>query len=382
MALINVLVAIDGSHDNKVYMNDLEFDNKFKGSHVRIIYDKSLFPHNLYVRGPAGLGFSVASGLRRSLEFLCQIQKAHASDALALHLVGFSRGAAMCLELANWLSTPKAVTVRSMGAPLEAHLCNLFLGQLNKSLIKVRALGMFDAVDMSLSMVCDPVDPRVERAVLIRRAGWRSRDGWTNVGDKWPPATAKDAVRERWPLIGTHGAMGGQPANGDVPIPLAKELLNAMGSPKLPRNQLNWTKATIRWRQIDAAGGIENIKKNSPTNKKMTEQLFDNQKTSVARNQGIKYYYTDRGPAINWEQVFFESLKKYANQDFGSNPTGIDQVIADGNLGGFPGIKHIFQDVPICAGIVARYVELDKKASANALTLMRKGLGQAFPATL
>lgn len=363
MAMRNILIAINGTHDNLVLpMNSEEYNTAFAGSHVELIFRKCSFPHKLYVRGPTGSGSGVALGLAQALGFIAEVQKIHSADALALHLVGFSRGAAMCLELANWLSTPKAVSITSWGDPMGAALCAVLLGQLNKSLIRVRALGMFDAVDMSLSMDCDPVDPRVERAVLIRRAGWHSREGWTNVGDTPPPATAKDAVRERWPLIGTHGAMGGQPVNGDIPIPLARELMTALGSIKQPANMPNWLLATQRWQQLRTAGSLEKVI--------TAERNFYWQVKNIYKNT-----YTD---VVD----FHELLRSYANTAYMINPAGISAASANNDLFGFPGLFWIFQDIKICMGILGRFAALDRKASANALTLMRRGLGAAFPATL
>ncbi len=360
MASVNVLIAINGTHDNVIMpMAAGEYDRLFAGSHVDRIYRASFMPFKKYIRGPTAIGGGVSEALASAVEFLWQVQKAQPGDMLQVHLIGFSRGAAMCLELANWLSAPSTLAVFN---PFKTDLtAAAYMTRLDRGSIKVRALGMFDAVDMSFYMECEPIHPRVERSVQIRRAGWRSREGWTNVGDTSAAGTPPGAAREHWPLIGTHGAMGGQPVNGDIPIPLARELLTALGSVKLPRNLPNWSLATVRWRQLKRAGSLAKAKSEQ---QRLPKPPYNAQQTAIDLVD------------------FHELLRSYANIDYMMNPAGISAVSANGDLFGFPGLFWIFQDIRICMGIIERFAALDRKASADALTLMRKGLGPAFPATL
>ena len=379
MAFIDVLIGIDGTHENLVKdMAPADYDRLFATSHIRAIVSRSRFGHqnSHYVRGPAGLGTLVNE---RFLEALRHIERHGGGDPAAtvrLHLAGFSRGAAIALDLANALSLPQVsrlehiarlMTFGKSVSVVQAidRVRNALAGRLS-----VASLALFDPVDMSSDIDTTAVGKFIGTTAVVRRsASWGSRLGWTNVGDTMEKGSA--FKRSRVILDGTHGGMGGMPGKGDIPKVLARVILGQL------RNTADWDKVEARYRKkpleyllVKAAFGAPGTFVNP----------FNGGLISAAAHAALQLVPIDREQIARAAVVhtYRRILQSYAVE--GGLTKGSVSLALDLSLGSFPGMGAYFLDFKACSNMIEAFRALDEKASSEARNWMVKAMGNDYPA--
>jgi hypothetical protein len=350
---IDILIGIDGTHDNRFQdMAPTEYDMHFAHSHVRLIVKHSRFARSHYVRGPAGSGTYVNDKYMEALDHIEQHVDDNPAAPVRLHLTGFSRGAAMALDLGNWLLSKFVNPLPNFTRFRAEALRKKLSGRLT-----VPVMALFDPVDMSSDIDGRPISRLVSKATVIRRsAEWGSRLGWHNVGDT-PEQGTPPGRRDHITLKGTHGAMGGMPLAGDIPKALACALLQA-----LP-NDADWDQVENRYQPFQA-------KINALSRATMWMNGAPGLVNELARQTR---------PAI-LSQTYRKQLHSYAFE-----PRlfyGLPATQTNEKLGSFPKIDGYFRDFPICLDIIRRYRMHDVSASAMSLRWMVRTLGDAFPAVV
>lgn len=222
MAFIDVLIGLDGTHSNAVQdMAPAQYDTVFATGHVRRIIAHARFGklHSHYIRGPAGLGSYVNERFEQALRHIASHAAADPHATLRLHLVGFSRGAAIALDLANALSLPPQSALAQLARRLTFGKSVSLLNQieivrrLHNGRLAVASLTLFDPGDMSSDIDEAPIGKFIGPTAVVRRStAWGSRLGWTNIGDVCERGSI--FPRSHITLDGTHGAMGGMPHGG------------------------------------------------------------------------------------------------------------------------------------------------------------------------
>lgn len=377
MVEIDVLIGIDGTHENKVRdMPPAEYDIHFKDSHVRHIVTNSRFrERSHYVRGPAGVGSYVND---RFLEALSYLERyAPGGDAIRLHLAGYSRGAAMALDLGNAFSIPPQGVLEVLKRLLAygkstdvvsriAALRSQFAGR-----ITVVSMALFDPVDMSSDIDADPIGRDIRNAAVTRRSQrWGSRLGWTNVGEEIekPPAGPRPACSV---IDGTHAALGGMPCTGDIPKALARDLLKQL------TRSADWDRVERRYRQkpleeavvrsaMDWPGVFAN-----PGNGGLTGAAAY---ISQQFNSKVSQKIADAALV----QTYRRMLSSYANE--GGSIKGSVSMGLNDSLGSFRGIDAYFLDFKDSLNTIAVYRQLDRKACLTSRKEMRRLLGNDYPA--
>lgn len=377
MATIDVLIGIDGTHDNPVLdISPKDYDAQFKTSHVRHIIKNSRFAaeRSHYIRGPAGVGTYVNDRFEEALAHLDR--HAGGGDAIRLHLAGFSRGAAIALDLANAFSLPPQGLLSELGRLLTFGKTTSVvarIGMLRSKLagrITVSSVALFDPVDMSTDIDGDPIGRNILNAAVTRRSiGWGSRSGWTNVGDMTQTPAA--GPRGHFVINGTHGAMGGMPGAGDIPKPLARELLRL-----LPRSA-DWDRVERRHRGQPLERVAVRAALTAPG-------LFVNPANGglmgAAAHLGRQWLgkVADNVADAAVVQTYRRKLELYAKE--GGAMKGTVSMGLNQSLGSFPGIDLYFRDFKPCLNRIADYRMRDRQASDASRLLMRTALGQAWPA--
>lgn len=189
-----VLVAIDGTGSKEwVFGNNA-------GSHVLNFYEDWIGPgKKMYLDGPDGPGFGIDWAVETGAAFICEALKENPRDPV--FLVGHSRGGLVATKIAKRLD--------SEGCPCIA-----------KS-VPVRFVGLYDAVNMSMNSN-SPI-PRSVRDVAHGR-----RDPVVGSRLLWGNTATSGGIRYRERFFkGTHSAMGGDPAHGDVSNPWSETRASA-----------------------------------------------------------------------------------------------------------------------------------------------------------
>lgn len=255
----NFLVCVDGTHDWFLKNMDAKrYDQDFRHSHVRRIADASKFgPQNtLYVRGPTTLGMQVNSIFSACLDRIMDFATGNPNSLIALHFCGYSRGGAVALDLANELARMGPIASDEgirLDRAYDFSVADKFLDarKVLRGRSMVKTLILFDAVDMDIDIDGAPISASIGKVAHVRRSWYTgSRLGWGSVGTTLAKGSPNrgDYLRD---LYCTHAAMGGVPCTGDIPKPLAGELL------KLPSPPLDWMEVELMfaagWERIIAA---------------------------------------------------------------------------------------------------------------------------------
>ncbi|MBU8543751.1 MULTISPECIES: hypothetical protein [Roseomonadaceae] len=374
-----VLVGIDGSHAN--LFGDMApdvYDEKFADSHVRRIIVNSRLPasHSHYVRGPNALGRYVNRSFKEALDHIERHAKT-ADGMLGIHLAGYSRGAAMALDIANALSQPPQGWASNTARLLTFGKSKPVVQQLQRlrdrhaGRLRIASLALFDPVDMSSDIDDTWIARDVGPSAVVRRSRhWGSRVGWTNVGDEGEPGTR--TPRPRLVLDGTHAALGGMPREGDIPKPLARELL------KMLKHIEEWRLVDARFDQNvarhpivrGALGGVGLFV--HPVN----AGLLGPGAFAAVKLLGV--VKPKLSPAGGWRVRTL--LTSYASEGGALGGLVSDQLSTA--LGKFKGIDILFSDFQKCTDKIAQYRQENETASRFARRWMAQALGQAYPARL
>lgn len=379
MAGTDILVGIDGTHTNLVGdMAPQDYKDAFATSHVRHIITHSRFGPQAshYIHGPAGIGTHVNRCFEQALDAIEGHVAANPQGPIRLHLTGYSRGAAIALDLGNELSQPAQgvlsdlARVFTFGKTVEVVARLATLRRRAAGRLSVPVLALFDPVDMSSDIDGSMISRHVGASALVRRsAGWGSRLGWTNVGDEAEPGAA--GPRARHVLDGTHGAMGGMPL-GDLPKALARDLLRQVS----PDTAWNVVERRYRGKPLEAT---------------LVKAVLDAPGLFVhPRNGGflgaaahlsvllLKEFSRDAADAAI-VQSYRMMLKKYADEN-GAMSGAVSMTLNKG-LGSFKNIDTYFSDFPDCTKLISTYKSNDEAAGREARGWMAKALGNAYPAT-
>jgi len=381
MAFTDVLIGIDGTHGN--FVDDMtpdEYDRIFATSHVRAIVSRTRFTarRSHYIRGPSTLANLVN---QRFLEALGHIERHGAEDPTAtvrLHLTGFSRGAAIALDLANALSLPPVSRIEHITRLLTFGKSVAVVRAIERvrtalaGRLSVASLALFDPVDMSTDIDTTAIGKFIGTTAVVRRSvNWGSRLGWTNVGDTMEKGSS--FPRTRAIFDGTHGGMGGMPRMGDIPKVLARALLGQL------RTTRDWDKVEARYRKqpleyllvkaaLTAPGTFVN-----PINGGLVGAAA-NVALSLA---GLTPDKVARAAVVH---TYRRQLQRYADE--GGLALGTISVALDARLGSFPGIDTNFVDFKACANLIESFKALDSKASTDARDWMVKAMGKDYPAMI
>ena len=377
----DILVGIDGTHTNMWdEMPADEYKTRFKHSHVRHILDNARFgsgPLNAcYVVGPAGLGSHVNRCFEDALTAIEQHVKSNPGGPIRLHLAGYSRGAAIALDLANELSLPpqgmladlKRVFTFGKTASVVARISALRRKTAGR--LSVPVLALFDPVDMSSDIDGEMVSRHVGVTGLVRRSfAYGSRQGWTNVGDKAEPGAA--ALRAHKVLAGTHGAMGGMP-HGDLPKELARKLLKTL------TKNADWDTVELRFRRRPLEVAIIRNALSAPG---LFVHPLNGGFLGAAAITAVRLLKDVPGKVAKAAMVqsYRGMLTAYVADEgalAGNVSLGLDM-----KLGSFNGIDTYFQDFSACTNLIAAYKVRDEAAGKASLNWMKKALGTAYPAT-
>ncbi|MEX0642622.1 MAG: hypothetical protein WD468_07965 [Pirellulales bacterium] len=188
---MSILVAIDGTGDNEDQRATWE-PRDIRASFVRRVYAHCPFPDKRYFVGPDILGGLCVDIFKDALSFVDGIVRAHRGKDQVLNLVGYSRGAYLCMCLARYFAD------RTKG-------------------VCVNYLGLFDAVgrtDFGMGINSDFIPATVRvcyHAHRDARAGSRLFFGHTGV------FAEKGVQFEKRKFRATHSGMGGMPWRGDHP---------------------------------------------------------------------------------------------------------------------------------------------------------------------
>jgi hypothetical protein len=379
MAGADILVGIDGTHTNPLGdMGPDEYDRAFSASHVRHIVNHSRFgkQSSYYIRGPAGAGTYVNRCFEEALDAIEAHVAAHPQGPIRLHLTGFSRGAAIALDLGNELAQPPQgvlsdlARVFTLGKTVEvvgrlASLRRRVAGRLS-----VPVLALFDPVDMSTDIDGSMISRHVGASALVRRSvGWGSRLGWSNVGDEAEPGST--GIRAHRILDGTHGAMGGMPF-GDLPKALARDLLKQLVF------DAQWNVVERRYRGKPLEATLVKAALNAPG-------LFVHPRTGgflgAAANLSVRLLkeFSKEVADAAIVQTYRRMLKKYADEN--GAMAGTVSMALDAALGSFKGIDTYFSDFSDCTNLISGYKMKDEAAGRAARNWMSMALGNAYPAT-
>ncbi len=382
----NILVAINGTHGGKLgsrlnpwRKSDKEYDADFAGSHVRRFYEECRWGPSQahYVRGPSTLADDVNRCFGEALSAIEeQLGDAGTKRGPArLHFAGFSRGGAIALDLANGLSRPPLGLAKVVGRTLSFGKTVDVVRRIERARARlaqqggvVASLAMFDAVDMSSDIDGEPVGARVGRACLVRRsAGWGSRKGWTNVGDTAEPGGRPGRLR-RTVLDATHGALGGQPCEGDVPQELARLLLALRG--------VDWALAEARFsgRPLENAA----VKARSKDKGLFVHPIHGGFLNGVAAEVERIARLSDRKRPPPAAGALRSLLAAYARGE-GDGMKGLGNMARDDALGGFPGIGAFFVDSRPAGDLIERFRLLDRDAARKAMRWMCEQLADDCP---
>lgn len=371
---IDVLICIDGTHDGWRYRRPEIYDAEFVKSHVRWIYQKSLFRDNsIYIRGPDTPGMDVRKLFADGLKFIASVAQKNTSGAINLNFCGYSRGGAIALDLANEMSKasePRAVSYSGDLGTLLSETRKSLTGRAN-----VKTLIMFDAVDMSGVINGGTVSQSIGKvAHVVRSKLWGSRNGWGNVGitleqGRFEPGRSRPPYLQE--IHCTHAAMGGLPCTGDIPKPLAKELLN------LPASAVDWFLIQNRY-----------LNKANPGKGRPGIVDATGQKSLYDPSQGV---WKSAPPYMEWE-VPRNAYTEYYGQNPGikglldayyhdsGGGRGSWHGLNNSSLGGLQGLADLFSESPRAAEIIAKYQLVDRFGSHQAFNWIRKTMGADFPA--
>lgn len=379
MAGTDILVGIDGTHTNPVGdMGPEEYDRAFSSGHVRHIITHSRFGPQAshYIRGPAGLGTYVNRCFEEALDAIERHVAAHPEGPIRLHLTGFSRGAAIALDLGNELARPPQgvlgdlARVFTFGKTVEVVTRLAALRRRAAGRLSVAVLALFDPVDMSSDIDGSMISRHVGAAAVVRRStAWGSRLGWTNVGDEAEPGAS--GVRAHRILDGTHGAMGGLPY-GDLPKALARDLL------KLLRADADWNVVERRYRGKPLEATLVKAALDAPG-------LFVHPRNGgflgAAANLSVRLLkeFSHDVAAAAIVQTYRRMLQKYAVEN--GAMAGSVSLTLDLALGSFKGIDAYFADFKACTNLISGYKMKDDAAGRAARNWMSMALGNAYPAT-
>jgi hypothetical protein len=171
-------------------------------------------------------------------------------------------------------------------------------------------------------------------------------------------------------LHGTHAALGGMPRTGDIPKPLARDLLKML-------TRKDWQRVDARFEQHPARHPIVRhaLKKGvglfvHPANAGLmgpaafaAVKLLGVAKPEITEVSGRRVHGL---------------LTRYASE--GGALYGLTSLQLDAALSSFPGIDMFFVDFPACLNRIASYRMADDAASRSARQWMAKTLGAAYPA--
>jgi hypothetical protein len=374
---MDILIGLDGTHP-KLFgaMAEAEYRELFKTSHVRHITTYSRWPQTtLYVRGPDASATRVIACFNEALGWLTPRLRA-ASGPVRLHLAGYSRGAAIALDLANLLSPrPKGWLgeLRLVTAEVSFGIASAlaFARDAAADRLTIASLALFDPVDMSGDIDGHAIGAGVGPAVVARRCpAWGSRLGWTNVGDTMERGGS--ALRVRRVFRGTHSALGGMPRAGDIPRGLAQQLLRTV------RSEADWQRVDRRFLGeslsdvlVKAAYGRRGLF--------VHPQLGAFIGPAAAAAVRLAKLPREVRLAVNSGSVYRQLLREYV--DRGSFAKGTVGVLHDIQLGSMPGIDAFFLDHKGALDIIDAARRSDDLASQEARTFVRQQLGRNYPAT-
>jgi hypothetical protein len=186
-----ILVAIDGTGDNLDQTATWE-PCDMRASFVRRIYANCPFQDKKYFTGPDLLGGLCGDIFERAVSYVKEIRARNPAQDQVLDLIGYSRGAYLCMCVARHFEDPK-------------------FG------VHVNYLGLFDAVartDFGMGPSSELIPPTVRvcyHAHRDLRAGSRLMFGTTGM------FAEKGVQFEKRRFFATHAAMGGMPWRGDHP---------------------------------------------------------------------------------------------------------------------------------------------------------------------
>lgn len=402
----HLTICFDGTHGNLLYMSDQDYLEAFKGSHVSTVAEgaRKRFgaEQTLYLPGPhaPGTAFSVDLKLLGALAFIEKHARSAPNDRIVLHFYGYSRGGAMALDMANGFAMPPDGFFSLMAKRLSWGRTSLLVERFDTvrralaGRVAVGTLVMFDAVDMSFALDGDPVAAGIGRvAHVVRSQRWGSRNGWRNCGTE----LAAGSRRAGFPveeIDGTHAALGGLPGTGDLPKPLAKELLS------LHPGKIDWQAAErvyrgmvphrmqveaavctpglyVNWNNgamLDAAAKrvVEFSAPYRPGHHQTTPALHP---SIIAQGKSkplpetlraaLKDYYWDAGGG----RGLFH-LKHDKALQFGDVASSFESI----------GIYFALDQNPAASRLIAEYRRLERVASAQTLEKIRALAGEGFPA--
>jgi hypothetical protein len=178
MSSTKILVGIDGTGP----MSDATYDKEMETSFVNRLAWKAGDNYG-YWRGPIVTGGGLERAVNQAFHFI--EEKVHSTRGLTnVLLTGYSRGATGIVVLAN---------------------------RLQVSEITVRAMLLFDCVDMHASLDAATIPQNVKNVLhLTRHPDSGSRSSWGNDALWYYPDHTK---MERWSYLCTHGALGGVPSS-------------------------------------------------------------------------------------------------------------------------------------------------------------------------
>jgi len=373
----DILIGIDGTHSSPFDKSPKDYDKDFAESHVRHIVTNSRFSSGTssYIRGPAGLGADVNRCFMQALDAIERQAANNSSGPVRLHLTGFSRGAAMALDLGNEFAQPPQgllsdiSRVFTFGKTVEVVTRIAGLRRKMAGRLSVPVLALFDPVDMSTDIDGVAISRHVGAAAVIRRSRrWGSRLGWTNVGDL--VESGARGLRARAILDGTHGAMGGLPY-GDIPKTLAHDLLTSL------KRDADWDKVERRYRSAPLEVTIVKSMLKAPG-------LFVHPSNGgflgAAANTAVQIlkYTADDVAKVAMVQTYRRLLAKYVAEN--GSLLGSISLALDLKLGPFTGIDAYFTDFKHCTNLISLYKSRDKAAAGASLAWMAKALGAAYPA--
>lgn len=179
-----ILVGIDGTKGDGTPSQRAieEYDRIFANSFVRRLCEwGKLIPNKRYIRGPALSGLDLGNALSEGYEFIRNGRRPGVNEPILL--TGYSRGALGVVNI--------AMNLKSENIP-------------------VRAMLLFDCVDMDPLRDAKVIPNNVENVLHVRRSPRsNSRPSWGNAATE-PEDSSKTLYSEEFFLC-THGGMGGVP---------------------------------------------------------------------------------------------------------------------------------------------------------------------------
>jgi hypothetical protein len=175
-----ILVGIDGTGSGIMsgQRRDEEYDRVFANSFVRKLCEETK-PNRKYLRGPLLLGGDLVDAVVKGRRYITEKRQTGVNEPILL--TGYSRGATGTVNIAM---------------------------QLKDQRVPVRAMLLFDCVDMHLSLNAKEIPDNVGPVLHVRRSPLSgSRPGWGNAATRH---SRPELYREEF-FICTHGGMGGTP---------------------------------------------------------------------------------------------------------------------------------------------------------------------------